>query len=303
MRELAEKFLECGILDHGFARVRCDGCAHEYLLAFSCKGRYFCPSCHAKRLSLWTLWLDGTLLEKSVPHRQVVLTIPKRLRTWCRYRRSLLGDLARVAARTVTAAVRALTREDLSVGIVGCIQTHGSLANWHPHIHMIVTDGGFRPDGTFVPWPWHDTEQLTEAFRRACLKLFVQREILEEPEAESMLQWPHSGFHVHDAVLVPEDDTAFALRLARYCARNPVALERLEYDAKAQRVKYWSDKVEGPTAGAETLDALEFLARLVTHIPIPMDETARNLRRAPHQRAGLRPIALRRVMQRGSCRR
>lgn len=68
-------------------------------------------------------------------HRQVVLTIPKQLRTWCLYRRALLGDLARVAARTVTAAVRMLTREpDLAVGVVACIQTHGSLANWHPHI-------------------------------------------------------------------------------------------------------------------------------------------------------------------------
>jgi len=54
VREVADKFLACGILDHGFARVRCDECAHEYLLAFSCKGRYFCPSCHAKRLALWT---------------------------------------------------------------------------------------------------------------------------------------------------------------------------------------------------------------------------------------------------------
>ena len=52
VREVAEKFLACGILDHGFARVRCDGCAHEYLLAFSCKCRYFCPSCHAKRFAL-----------------------------------------------------------------------------------------------------------------------------------------------------------------------------------------------------------------------------------------------------------
>jgi len=50
-------------------------------------------------------------------------------------------------------------------------------------------------------------------------KLFVEREILEEHEAESMLQWPHSGFHVHDEVLVPGDDDAFLLRLARYCAR------------------------------------------------------------------------------------
>jgi hypothetical protein len=52
VREVANKFLACGILDHGFARVRCDECAHEYLLAFSCKCRYFCPSCHAKRLAL-----------------------------------------------------------------------------------------------------------------------------------------------------------------------------------------------------------------------------------------------------------
>jgi len=150
IREVADTFLARGVLAHGFARVRCDTCTHVYLLAFSCKARYFCPSCHAKHLALWTLWLEESLLVPGVPHRQVVLTMPKRRRAWCLYRRSLLGDLARVAAHTVTAAVRALTGEPtLTVGLVGCIQTHGSLANWHPHIHMIATDGGFRPDGTF----------------------------------------------------------------------------------------------------------------------------------------------------------
>jgi Transposase zinc-binding domain len=79
VRKVAGKCLACGILDHGFARVRCTTCAHEYLLAFWCKGRCFCPSCHAKRLAFWTLWLEGTLLAP-VPHRQVVLTIPKRRR-------------------------------------------------------------------------------------------------------------------------------------------------------------------------------------------------------------------------------
>ncbi len=29
----------------------------------------------------------------------------------------------------------------LSVGIVACLQTHGSRANWHPHLHLLVTDG------------------------------------------------------------------------------------------------------------------------------------------------------------------
>ena len=66
-----------------------------------------------------------------------------------------------------------------------------------------------------------------------------------------MLQWPHSGFHAHDSVWVAEDDRPFALRLARYRARNPVALEQLAYEAASARVTYRSDKTEGPTAGSE----------------------------------------------------
>ena len=32
--QVVHKFLECGNLERGFARVRCDHCEHEYLLAF-----------------------------------------------------------------------------------------------------------------------------------------------------------------------------------------------------------------------------------------------------------------------------
>ena len=40
-----------GILAHGFLRVRCAHCAHEKLVAFSCKRRGFCPSCGARRMA------------------------------------------------------------------------------------------------------------------------------------------------------------------------------------------------------------------------------------------------------------
>ena len=33
--EVVDKFLDCGDLSHGFDRVRCDHCHHEYLLAFT----------------------------------------------------------------------------------------------------------------------------------------------------------------------------------------------------------------------------------------------------------------------------
>ena len=34
VKEEFEAFLECGILPHGFLRVRCDECHHEKLVAF-----------------------------------------------------------------------------------------------------------------------------------------------------------------------------------------------------------------------------------------------------------------------------
>lgn len=85
-----------------------------------------------------------------------------------------------------------------------------------------------------------------------------------------MLRWPHSGFSVDDSVWLDQDDRPAHERLARYCARNPVSLDRLEYDPEAGEdggVTYTSDKARGPTAGHHTFEPLELVARLVNHIP------------------------------------
>ncbi len=99
------------------------------------------------------------------------------------------------------------------------------------------------------------------------LRLVVRLELFDEDQAAGMLTWPPAEFHVHTAVWVPEDDRAFATRLARDCARIPVALKRLTYDRTARAVTYRSEKSESPTADSETSDPLEFLARVLVHIP------------------------------------
>ncbi len=38
---VVRKYLECGDLRQGFDRIKCPDCLNEYLLAFSCRGRYF----------------------------------------------------------------------------------------------------------------------------------------------------------------------------------------------------------------------------------------------------------------------
>jgi len=58
----------------GFARVRCDECSHEYLLAFSCKGRWFCPSCHQKKVQMFGAMLAESIVA-AVPHRHFTFTI------------------------------------------------------------------------------------------------------------------------------------------------------------------------------------------------------------------------------------
>jgi hypothetical protein len=37
VEQVIYRYLDCGDLHNGFARVKCKDCGHEYLLAFSCK--------------------------------------------------------------------------------------------------------------------------------------------------------------------------------------------------------------------------------------------------------------------------
>ncbi|ETX87781.1 hypothetical protein L455_09471 [Escherichia coli BIDMC 20A] len=71
--------LQCGRLEHGFLRVRCESCHAEHLVAFSCKRRGFCPSCGARRMAeSAALLVDEVLPEQ--PMRQWVLSFPFQLR-------------------------------------------------------------------------------------------------------------------------------------------------------------------------------------------------------------------------------
>ena len=43
-----ERFPDRGDIHKGFARVYCDQCGHDYVLAYCGKAGYFCPSCQRK---------------------------------------------------------------------------------------------------------------------------------------------------------------------------------------------------------------------------------------------------------------
>ena len=63
------RYLDCGILASGFARVHCASCGRDELVAFSCKGRGFCPSCGGRRMAETAMHLADEVLP-AVPVRQ-----------------------------------------------------------------------------------------------------------------------------------------------------------------------------------------------------------------------------------------
>jgi hypothetical protein len=73
-------YLTCGVLGHKFIRLKCDDCGMERALAFSCKGRGFCPSCTGRRMSDTAARLVDDVFPDDVPVRQWVLSLPINIR-------------------------------------------------------------------------------------------------------------------------------------------------------------------------------------------------------------------------------
>jgi ribosomal protein S27E len=255
VKEVVERYLDCGNPRCGFARIRCPDCGEERLLMFSCHTRGFCPSCHAKRLEEWGDWMRETLL-LDVPHRQVVFTIPKMLRIFFKYKRRRLGDLCRCALRSLTRYFEVVMGSELMLGVIAAIQTFGNRINLHPHLHFLVTEGGVDKAGEFHRVPRIDDTRLAELFAREVLADLVHKKLLSPEWADRLLSWRHTGFNVHSRVRAKT--MREAERVGKYMIRPLLSLERLSFDERDGQVGYHYRKGAGEM---ERMDYLEFIAK------------------------------------------
>ena len=100
VEEEFDAFLDCGILARGFLRLRCADCAHEKLVAFSCKRRGFCPSCGARRMAETAAHLVDHVIPR-VPVRQWVLSFPIPLRLLFATHPELLAPVLQIVHRVI----------------------------------------------------------------------------------------------------------------------------------------------------------------------------------------------------------
>ena len=276
---VVEQYLACGRPEGGFARIRCPSCRGEHLLAFSCQTRNFCPSCQAKRAALFAERLVEEILAP-VAHRHVVFTVPKVVRGLFERERRLLSILTRCAHTCVQTLLREAVDDPRAVvGTVASIQTFGSFAaNFHPHVHALVTEGAFHVPAGGEPWfervEWWDQAALTELFRRLVLRKLRNAERLQPETEQMLLGWQHSGFSVHATEPVLPDDTGRLEHLGRYLTRAPLRLDAVE-PAGERKVKVRTPLQ--PQTGQRNLelDCLELIRRLCAQIPAPRQQMVR----------------------------
>ena len=305
VRRAFEKYLECGIFAHGFARARCADCGHDYFVAFSCKGRGVCPSCNTRRMVETAAHLTDHVFPR-LPVRQWVLSVPKRLRYFMQrdgaVLNMVLGIFLRVIAQSLqsnspgAAQVGESNKAALHIGAVAFIHRFGSSLNEHVHFHVCVVDGVFEavagaanadadvdlqslsPSVIFHPTTGIDAAAVAQAqtiLQKRILRAFVARGLLEKADAKDMLAYPHSGFSVDAGVCIEAGDRAALERLLRYCARPPFAMDRLRKEGAAlvyrcakQRIEPGSDK-RGAKADELHLTPLELIDRIAALVPPP----------------------------------
>jgi hypothetical protein len=272
VESVVRRYLQCGDLSCGFARLKCRGCGRERFLPYSCKSAA-CPSCRKKKQILFGEFVVQHVFE-NVPHRQTVLALPKRIRPYFFRDKRLLPKLARAGWETIRDLLQeALGRDDVVPGAVISIQTFGSLLDRNCHLHCISTWGCFDAEGRFFPvHEVPDNEIIEKLFRHKVFRMLLDEGAVTEDLVDGMIQWHHTGFSAHVGNAIPGDDRQGLESLAQYVARGPVALERMavaEDGEDDSRIIYRSNRFHpGRRANFRVfLDPLEFIAEIAAQIP------------------------------------
>ncbi len=164
--------------------------------------------------------------------------------------------------------------------------------NWHPHLHSLLADGAWgKRDEAFQPIAWLDADILSSAFRQQVLAMMVSKRRLSAEFAQNISNWRHSGFQVHCGPPVEADQPQALERLAAYILRPSFASTRVRYLAGSGQVQYRTAK-----GVARSMDALDWIAQVVSHIPDPGEQMVRyygwysNASRGKRRKPGVRIV-------------
>ena len=258
------RMLDCGDSSKGGAFYGCPHCATLKFVPYTCKSR-FCPSCGNLYNQKRAFKISSKLI--SCVHRHCVFTIPEELRIYFLNDRSLLGELFSAVRDSVMQMFFKLNKsENFIPGFVCVLHTFGRDLKWNPHIHCLISEGAA---GDVTPWrvvKYYNYAFLRNSFRKVLLDRMLAR-IGDSfrPVKNKMYSCYSDGFYVRAK---PNNCTpAQTIKyITRYIGRPVIATSRIDkYDGI--NVTFHYTRHEDDKLVSETVPALNFIKRLIIHIP------------------------------------
>jgi hypothetical protein len=262
--------------------TQCDHCGHEEQAYNSCRHRS-CPKCHGAAQASWLAAREGEVLD--TPYVHVIFTLPHDLGPLALQNpRPLYGLLFRTVAQSLHDIAQDPKHLGAEIGGFAMLHTWGQHLHHHPHLHCVLPAGGVAPDGSqWVPCRPHfflPVRVLSRRFRRLYLaglkQLYSQGQLILTGRCRALTEptpWQRLLTALHDKEWVVyakeslQDPQHVLKYLARYTHRVAISNHRLVSLADDQVTFRYKDYQRGHRLRTLTLEAVEFLRRLMLHVP------------------------------------
>ena len=194
-------------------------------------------------------------------HRHCVFTIPRELRRFFLADRSLLNCLFNSVRSVVLRLFHQMNRsKNFTPGFICVLHTFGRPLEWNPHIHCLISEGGFSDDSV-----WRRVAHFNYSFLRSELEARIGPSF-KKTKAE-MYRLHDKGFYVYAKPSLADTKTITEY-IGRYLGRPVIATKRIDrYDKDADTVTFHYNRHEDNAYVERTLPAMDFIKLLIQHIP------------------------------------
>jgi hypothetical protein len=147
-KQEVEKMLSCKEESRGCFVCYCKTCDQLRIVPLGCNSR-LCSDCGKRHTDQWSERLARRVV-KNINHRHLTFSLPVELRLLIKQNRYLQKIISDSAFRTIKKVFSKMKYQALMPGIIGVVHPFGKDLKFNPHVHGIVTEGGFAKDGKFV---------------------------------------------------------------------------------------------------------------------------------------------------------
>ena len=262
--ENIDKMLNCGDPSYGGAMYGCTKCGNLKFIPFRCHSR-FCPTCGTKYSIDRTTSMSFKIV--NVLHLHCVFTIAEELRPFFLENRDLLNCLFSAVSSVILRMFHKDNKtESFTPGFICVLHTFGRDLKWNPHIHCLISEGGLGNSGLWRNKTHFNYKLMRDSFQTALLNELQEHlgPSFKKVKA-SVYKNCENGFYIYAKPNKCKPATVIKY-IGRYLGRPVIATSRIDaYDG--ENVTFHYNRHEDETLVTETVPALEFIERLIRHIP------------------------------------